>query len=456
VLDSFARRFDLGLWPLVLVGVGLAVSAWLRLSPLTAEFPLGDGGLFAVMVLDLRDNGFVPPELTTFNAGDIPWMYPPLGLYLTALLGGGLEWFRLVPALLAVATLPALWLLARALTNERAALFAVVAYGLTVSAWFGLVAGGGVTRTPGVILAMLTMWAVVRGHVGRAGFFAGLVILTHPIAALYGGLGAAALWATRGADRRMLLAPVLALAIGAAWFGPMVARHGLDALLGLGGSRAIDLGNNAFTLLAATLNPPNLGFLIGAVGVVVSVRRRRWDLIAWLATSFVGGAVIDRWAVIPLAVMAGLAVGAALEHPARMRSVALLGIAAAVAVTGVIFSGPPAALSAAEREVMAWAAAETDTDATFAEIGYPVDGGVVDWFPVLSGRKSVTTWQGTEWIAGGYRGEEAKTDIDCDELDCLPDADYYMLRPGCCVTLEASLTRVHANVFRREPPTDEP
>ena len=399
------------------------------------------------MVLDLRDNGFLPPDFTTFNAGDIPWMYPPVGLYLVALLGGGLEWFRFVPALLAIATLPALWLLARALTNERAALVAVVAYGLCVSAWFGLVAGGGVTRTPGVILAMLTMWAVVRGHVGRAGVFAGLVILTHPIAALYGGLGAVALWATRGADRRMLLAPVIALAIGAAWFGPMVARHGLDALLGLGGSRAIDLGNNAFTLLAATLNPPNLAFVIGAVGVVVAVRRRRWDLLAWLATTAVGGAVIDRWAVIPLAVMAGLAVDAALERPTRMRSVALLGVAAAVAITGVVFSGPPQPLTAEEQEVMAWAGSETDADATFAEIGYPVDGGVVDWFPALSDRVSVTTWQGTEWIAGGYRGLEAEAYINCRELDCLPDADYYVLSPGCCEELAAGMTEVRPGVF---------
>ena len=46
---------------------------------------------------------------------------PARRLYLTALLGGGLEWFRIMPAVFAIATLPALWLLARALTNDRAA-----------------------------------------------------------------------------------------------------------------------------------------------------------------------------------------------------------------------------------------------------------------------------------------------------------------------------------------------
>lgn len=48
-----------------------------------------------------------------YNAGDIPWVYPPLGIYLAPLLGGGQEWFRILPALFAAATLPAVWLLAR-------------------------------------------------------------------------------------------------------------------------------------------------------------------------------------------------------------------------------------------------------------------------------------------------------------------------------------------------------
>jgi hypothetical protein len=154
--------------------------------------------------------------------------------------------------------------------------------------------------------------------------------------------------------------------------------------------------------------------------------------------------------------MAGLAVDAALERPMRMRSVALLGVAGAVAVTGVIFSGPPKPLTAAEREVMSWAAAETEPGATFAQVGYPVDGGVVDWFPALTGRESVTTWQGTEWIPGGYRGREAELFITCRQLDCLPAADYYVLSPGCCDELEASLTRVHSNVFVRESQSDGP
>ena len=46
----------------------------------------------------------------------------------------------------AVATLPAFWLLARALIGDRGALVAVVAYGLASPAYLGLIAGGGVSE----------------------------------------------------------------------------------------------------------------------------------------------------------------------------------------------------------------------------------------------------------------------------------------------------------------------
>ena len=189
----------------LLVTVLLATALWLRLSPVFADFPFGDGGLFWVMANELRENGFVPPSATTYNTGDIPWVYPPLGIYLVAALGGGLDWFRILPAIFAVATLPAFWLLARALISGRGALVAVVAYGLASPAYLGLIAGGGVTRAPGLLLAMLTLWAVVRRYPLAAGVLGGLTLLTHPIAAAYVVVGSAVLWATRGADRRMLL-----------------------------------------------------------------------------------------------------------------------------------------------------------------------------------------------------------------------------------------------------------
>jgi hypothetical protein len=437
-----------GLLLLGAAAIGLAVAVWVRLAPLLTDFPFGDGGLFWVMANDLRAGGLVPPEVTTYNTGDIPWVYPPIGIYLVAILGGGIDLLRVLPAAWAIATLPAFWLLARALIGERGALVALLAYGLAVPAYSGLITGGGVTRGPGVLLAILAMWATVRGSALGAGVLGGLTLLTHPIAAFYAALASATLWASRGAQPRMLLAIPTALVIAGCWFGPMIARHGIDPLLAGLGSRDLDLAENVVTLMASALNPPNLAFTIGMVGVVVASRHRRWDLLAWLAVSVLGVAVVDRWMVIPFAVFAGLAVDGALERPRRPASVTLVVVALIVAVTGVVLGAPPKSLDIGERDVMAWASAETPDDATFAVVGYPVDREFVEWFPAISRRENATTWQGSEWVPGAAdRRNSAEQAERCTELECLPDAGYYILRPECCEGLEALLQRVHGTVF---------
>jgi hypothetical protein len=428
--------------------IALALAVGLRMAALFADFPFGDGGLFWVMANELRANGFVPPDTTSYNHAGIPWMYPPVGLYVLALVGGGIEWLRYLPALFAIATLPALWLLARALTNERAAAVAVVAYGVTLAAYHGLIAGGGVTRAPGVLFALLTIWAVVTRRPVAAGILGGVTLLVHPIAAFYAALSCAVLWATRGAPRRMLVAVPIALLIGIAWFGPMVARHGLDALLGASGSRDFDVVENVIVLLASVLNPPNLAFSIGIVGLVVAGLRRRWDLLAWVALTFLGVAVLDRWLVIPFAILAGLVVDAALTEGRTNRSVALVAVAGVVAITGVLLTNGHQAASAAEREVMAWARAETPPTATFAVIGYNTDAAFVEWFPALSERRNLTSWQGAEWLPGDQTSP-ARAAAACDRPDCLPEADFYVLRPGCCPELEGSLRRVGPETYVR-------
>ena len=431
----------------VVVAGAVALAVWLRLATLLHDFPTGDGGLFWVMANELNANGFVPPDTTAYNDAGIPWVYPPLGLYLLALLGADLVWLEVLPVLFAVATLPAMWLLARSLIGDRGAVVATIAYGLSAPAYVGLVAGGGVTRGPGVLFAMLTLWAVVCGHPVRAGVLGGLVILCHPIAAFYAGLSAAALWLARGADRRMLVAPVISVAIGAAWFVPMIIRHGVEPFVSGVGSRQIDIVENLVTIAAQALNPPNLAFTIGAVGVVVAAGRRRWDLLAWFALSAVGAAVVDRWVVIPLAVLAGLTVDVAIDLLPRKRSVAVLATASVVAVLGVLLATPPASLSDDERAIASWAATETPDTAEFAVIGYSFDAGMVDWFPALSGRHNVTTWQGTEWLPTGSTRGPATEIADCREVACLPAVDYYVLRDGCCTDMSSELDAVRPWVF---------
>jgi hypothetical protein len=150
-----------------------------------------------------------------------------------------------------------------------------------------------------------------------------------------------------------------------------------------------------------------------------------------------------------MAVFAGFALDDALARWPRLSAVALVAIAAVTVGTGILLAPPNETLTADDRELMAWASAETPADATFAVIGYPPDRGFVDWFPALSGRLNLTTWQGSEWVPRGSRRVLATGIAECRASRCLPQSDYYVLSPDCCPYLTQRMRLVHGGIFVR-------
>ena len=70
----------------LILAAAILLGGYVRLNPSSlAGFAINDGGMFAVMVDDLRANGYALPAFTTYNHLDIPFAYPPLGFYLGAL-----------------------------------------------------------------------------------------------------------------------------------------------------------------------------------------------------------------------------------------------------------------------------------------------------------------------------------------------------------------------------------
>ena len=74
------RRSDFA--DLVLM-LAILIGAFMRFNPtMLAGFAINDGGMFAVMVDDLRTSRYMLPVFTTYNHLNIPFAYPPLGFYL--------------------------------------------------------------------------------------------------------------------------------------------------------------------------------------------------------------------------------------------------------------------------------------------------------------------------------------------------------------------------------------
>src|SRR5687767_5953919 len=76
------RRLD---WPALLLFTALLFGALVRFLPAILNgFPLNDGGMFHAMTQDLQVNQYLLPHFTSYNSGNIPFTYPPLGFYVAA------------------------------------------------------------------------------------------------------------------------------------------------------------------------------------------------------------------------------------------------------------------------------------------------------------------------------------------------------------------------------------
>ncbi|MBC7251439.1 MAG: hypothetical protein H5T62_14295 [Anaerolineae bacterium] len=139
---------------LFLLAWAILFGALVRFAPaLDSPFPINDGGLFYAMMGDLIAADYNFPLYTTYNAAHIPFAYPPLPFYLTALLSQWLgipllSLIRWLPPLVTTLTIPAFYLLARAILKSRLqASLASVAFAMLPRAFDLFIVGGGLTRT---------------------------------------------------------------------------------------------------------------------------------------------------------------------------------------------------------------------------------------------------------------------------------------------------------------------
>src|SRR5262245_29141838 len=178
-------------WADLIFIAALLLGTFVRFNPtMLAGFPINDGGMFAVMMDDLKANHYRLPEFTTYNYLNIPYAYPPLGFYLgriTADLVGwdALQVVRWLPAFFASLSIAAFYLLARRLFKDAyyaavsTLFFALMPRELS---WF--VMGAGLTRSPAQFFMLLALASLIhlneknsRVDVFLTGLFSGLAIL---------------------------------------------------------------------------------------------------------------------------------------------------------------------------------------------------------------------------------------------------------------------------------------
>jgi hypothetical protein len=300
------------------------------------------------------------------------------------------------------------------------------------------------------------------------------------------------LWLFEGWTRPSLAwgaaAVAVTLAVAAPWLLVVIARHGAAVLT--------DVPSNGPDLLTAVLalvagRATGLPFvdplaILGVALAVLALIRRQFLLPVWLLVATV---VSYQYGMIPFGLLIGqfavdlAAARRAAPSPApaaagAARSVPPTGVASAAAVllgaclvaegaasaaTVLNPAAPVHALDADRREAMTWVTTELPADARVAVITGGEWSGDPDseWFPQLTGRQSVATVQGSEWLGTAAFQDQVSANralqacVAEGSASCVSDwladhpADYLYLPTGaldgpssaddCCADLRENL-----------------
>jgi len=416
--------------------IALLLGGIVRFLPVAmAGFPVNDGGMFYVMVEELQANHFALPAFTQYNLADIPYAYPPIGFYVTALISSlfripALEVVRWLPPLVSTLSLLAFYLMAdEILRSKTQASLATIFYGLVPDSFGWAIMGGGITRSFGLLFLFLTIAFANRLFTRTSGLqaaltalFGALAFLSHPETGVQAAAACILLWFFRGRSKKTLLwSAVVTLGVvmlTAPWWGTVLSNHGFGPF-----QSALQTSDDGAFHLAKLLTLQfgggvffNLTVALGLVGLLAALAGKKFLLPIWLALPFfVDPRSAGGMALVPMSMLAGLGFDRVLA-PAllslrgkegewladRFVTVTILVMAFYLffnsSIYGLGLAG--ASLSAADQETIAWVDENISSGSDFLLLTgeqYSMKDPFQEWFPALTAQHSQTTLQGAEW-----------------------------------------------------------
>ncbi len=440
-MKTESKRFNI-----LILSFGLLLGAYARFLPaIMVGFPVTDGGLFYVMTRAIQSNHYSLPAFVRYNGVLIPFAYPPLGFYLTALVSDVfkiplIEVFRWLPALCGVAFSIAFYPLALSiLKSPFKASLATVFFALLPRSISWYVMGGGITRSLGYIFLLLTLFSVhklftepSKKYLWMSAVFGAGVSLSHPEAALHTVALCFMLWLFYGRSitgaKNALLAALGTLALSAPFFVVSISRYGLAPY-----QSAAQTGFQSWLSWAAILTgsfaDEKFVALISALallGLAIILIKKDYILAVWLFLPAIinprsaASISIMPWAMLAAigfvdAVIPGLSAQNMQPNESEATVVFLKNPTIRLVLTGLIFYAffgavlsdqvyPKISLSKSDRDTMRWVAEHVPADSRFAILtgqSEPFADAFSEWFPALAKSDSAATIQGYEWLGGG-------------------------------------------------------
>jgi len=434
------NRHQTDYWSLFFLLLAILLGGYARLwQILTSHFPLNDGGMFYQMTQELIANHYHLPLFTHYNNLQVPFAYPPLPFYVIGFLSDSLQinlldLFRILPAVISIFAIPAMYCLAKEITGDKAVTtLATILFSLLPSSFDWLIMGGGISRSLGFVFSLMTLLQTIklykkhsRKHVISVALFSSLTILSHPEAILHTTAGVLIIFLFWGRSRKGIQSSVqvliLTIIATAPWWVINLQRHSLEPFLAAGktGWHHLDaifpLWKFAFT------NELNLSItgVFSLVGLFLVLVKKEYFLPVWL---FVSYAIEPRSATLfiapILAILAAktikiLFVALNKEKYKPYNSWAeelfqgtITKIAFAFFLSYWVFSayGIPmiikstSSLTTHDTQAFRWIKTNIPSNSKFIILTQkkPLTDPVSEWFPALTGMISLSTPQGQEW-----------------------------------------------------------
>ncbi len=399
-----------------------------------ADFPIHDGGLFYIMMQDIGANHFALPWYTSYNFDKIAFAYPPLALYFGTVLNQifhvDLFWIlRFVPFLMNIATALAVYHLARTLKQSKeTSSISFLAFLLLPEGFRWLIMGGGLTRSTGLLFAVLAISSIYRVYTHPnwqktliAAVFCSLVVLTHLEMAWFTFYSAILLFlffgrSIKSAGHSIIIAGVT-LTLTAPWWVTVISRFGTSIFIfSVSGSTEQWPVLQGFTNLLFNNTQETFFPVLGGLailGVVLLISRGEFFLPTWAITVFlIQGRGSYAKAAIPFALLIGIAITEGIAWIIQqtglpnskqknffMSSVAILSILFVALSSTIGYRKLLSPLSTEERYAMKWVSENTASTDKFLIVTADWWGAdrVSEWFPILSHRNSIATVQGYEF-----------------------------------------------------------
>jgi hypothetical protein len=457
------RNLNRDEWVKLILGLTIFLGVIMRFFPgLMAGFPINDGGMFLVMLRELKANHFLIPAFTSYNYSNIPFAYPPFGLYAGALFSligiPDIQIMRWLPVIVDSLTIPAFFLLAESVLEDRLrAALATVFYALT-PAYGWAIMGGGLTRSFGLLFMFLALYFAVRAFksgswkfVFFASIFGGLSVMSHPETAMHTAYGIAFFWVfTKHSWKKLSQAFVLAILaalVSAPWWLTVYLQHGLAPFISAARSGIHDsfpLTAFAQDLFARDTFIPIL-LILRVAGIFWEAAHRRFTLLLWAVLAyFLDQRSAGATSFLAFSLLCAIGFADALPfvinwlkketHPEsnfiqwRWFNITLIAVMFYLFVECGLYSyvlvntslHTPGAFQA-----MQWVSENTPTNSRFVLFtGFPgiMSDPIQEWFPALAQRQSLTTMQGLEWTLDQAFFPRLRSLITlqaCTTLDCV-------------------------------------